>query len=1105
MGKITLIEASAGSGKTHRLTLEYLYQLFKSYIISPELQEGYPFNTILAITFTNKAAGEMRERIIRYLKALAFTDSKRAKEREIALAFLRERFFSSERENLLRSRTQAEKGDFTEIISKTAARLLENLFLCYSDFNVRTIDSLMTSIIRVLIPELGIAPDTSIEIEYDTELDNFLNDYLESLTLEERTWNETKRLLKRLKATEQKHRNDIENIIKGKLREFFEKSLKHDLRIDRALSGGITWETILTDLGNFQKNLKPFNDFIARYSNYLNGNKIRASLRGELELLEREKKYNRRLIQSITSKAIFSGSQSLMLDKFILKRAPERDMLISVWEKLWKDVHNSLDKLLEDLSVYSASDVAYLFEGFMKQWRERRNHVLYVSELSNRIRELFQRWSSISKDSLPYPEEAVPYLYLKLSDRFKSFLFDEFQDTSELQFKALAPLTEEVFSSYQGATMLLVGDKKQAIYEWRGGRAELMEPSTLMDEFLPARYHGVETFTLSQNFRSRREIIRFNNQFWSPENVEAVTENQTIQDAIRKNFANSTQEAVSDETDYRGYVKITRIPQKEKSFLYEETSREVKRYIDYGYRKGDIAILVRKNDEIRDIVNLLEERGIETTTDESLSLSSSNLVNEIVAFMKFLEYPPDDLSFVTFVTGDILNAEISRKKTEPLSEHVPIKQRKIDISFFMGKSRPLYKAFSSYFSEIWDTYIDYFFRSAGLLPPYDLLQDFYSIFKVFDNFPLQAPFLLKLAEVIHDYEERGISSISSFLEEWSSRGQSGLKYSIEPGEAGNSVHVMTMHKAKGLEFPVVIIPVAKEKNATDNYYVYNGRIYYIPANFAKISSNLGIIFEEEQKKRFIAELNLLYVAFTRAKDILSVLVLADKLKNGSLQLPALVLGNGLVRKEIKEENTDLQLEYGEVKSIHRDFNKDEGTEGELSLSVFCAKRTLTRNIEKRYLVFKSHSIPEDPELARHGELIHELLSHLKKYGNEKELLLHLEELADSYMIAKEEKARITDYFSREDIKRFYIGDIDFRNELDIVAHSGKGETALKRVDRIVFQADRLMEIIDYKLGKKEPENIEQMKEYLEILKKIYPDYTFKCHLLYITENERMEI
>jgi ATP-dependent exoDNAse (exonuclease V) beta subunit len=304
----------------------------------------------------------------------------------------------------------------------------------------------------------------------------------------------------------------------------------------------------------------------------------------------------------------------------------------------------------------------------------------------------------------------------------------------------------------------------------------------------------------------------------------------------------------------------------------------------------------------------------------------------------------------------------------------------------------------------------------------------------------------------------------------------------------------------------VIVPLADEKSQTDNYFVHEGSIYYITANYAKISSKLGKIFEEEQKKNFIAELNLLYVAFTRPKEALSVLVLTDTLKGGSIQLPALVLGNGLIREKAEDGDTAFTLEFGEIKRMQRGSYREfgEGIETETSLSRFCAKKILTRNIEKRYLVFKSHIIPEDTEMARHGELIHELLSRLKNYDSEKELLSHIDHLAELYLLDEEEKSLIIGYFSRDDIKRFYIGDINFRNEQDIVAYKDKGETVLKRVDRMVIHKERRIDIIDYKIGKEEPHHIEQIEEYRQILKKIYPLYQLKCHLLYVTEDKRME-
>ncbi len=155
-----------------------------------------------------------------------------------------------------------------------------------------------------------------------------------------------------------------------------------------------------------------------------------------------------------------------------------------------------------------------------------------MEEFSQTLARLFARWS----------EEAFPYLYLKMSDRFRNFLFDEFQDTSTLQFKALAPLIDEVLSREKNASLFIVGDRKQAIYRWRGGNSELMEESLLREQ-VPAidnLSRGTFSSTLGANWRSRRAIVDFNNRFWDPEAISRISGDGVLQQAIGEQFQGLT-------------------------------------------------------------------------------------------------------------------------------------------------------------------------------------------------------------------------------------------------------------------------------------------------------------------------------------------------------------------------------------------------------------------------------------------------------------------------------------------------------------------------------------------------------------------------------------
>ncbi len=274
---------------------------------------------------------------------------------------------------------------------------------------------------------------------------------------------------------------------------------------------------------------------------------------------------------------------------------------------------------------------------------------------------------------------AFPYLYLKMSDRFSNFLFDEFQDTSTLQFRALAPLIDEVLSREENASLFIVGDRKQAIYRWRGGNSELMEEGRLREE-VPAidqpepggvlRYPGQELAQPQGDRRLQQPLL-------GPGGDLADRGGTDLQQAIRGQFQGLAGRSFLPAAKRDGgYVELSLQVEAEEGGRGGGSGRrgamsgrqldEIEGIIhrlhdEHGYEYSDIAVLVRKNDQVRDIVRRLgRKRTIPTFSDQSLMLGSNPRVSEIIAFLRFLDYPPDDLNFHAFIDGGIFREAARR-------------------------------------------------------------------------------------------------------------------------------------------------------------------------------------------------------------------------------------------------------------------------------------------------------------------------------------------------------------------------------------------------------------------------------------------------------------
>ena len=964
-------------------------------------------------------------------------------------------------------------GISAEEIIEIAKDTILSIFLFYSDFNVKTIDSLMSSIIKVITPELGLNPDYSIGIDKTEELDKFCGEYIAHLA--EKEWGRLEGALSELWATDSMSARAPDTLIKQNLIHFYNESLKYDIKPDSIINNKTTVDKAY---GIFLESLKEFYKFItdSRIFPFINKGKIQNRMMEKMEKLCKTGAYGKDAVESVMSSRLFHFKNMDNGYDFFKKNAPE-DMKAPGTGFLLNVVRNS-GTLVESMSRYHISRFSTFFADFLNAWHSRDKKTVYVDEQSSILRRQLFDWSKQTQNS-NYPD-AVPYLYIKLSDRFLSFLFDEFQDTSEIQFEALSPLIDEIFSLDERASLLVVGDKKQAIYRWRGGASKLLDKNALYNAVPALRYNSYSEEELKINFRSLAEIIRFNNTFWSPDNI-ARTAEEPVSASIADNFKSSRQNN-SNDRESAGYVCIKGCITDDPDRLFELTKDSVLDLINSGYSPDDIAVLVRTNNEARNIIEYLEENGIETISDESLLLSSSPVLNEIVAFMRFLEYPPDDLSFLSFITGDIFNSATGRRFS--------------DNRIFINKKRPLYKSFKENYPSEWEKYIKPFFQSAGLLPPYDLFEDITSVFSIYENLSESTPFLLKFGEILHSLEKDGVASVSAFLNRLEQHLAGSTKYSIDSGNSGSNVRVLTIHKSKGLEFPAVIIPLKNTRQPGSNIFLSKGSFYYINRSYAQACRELADIYLNEITQEYIDELNLLYVAFTRPKEVLMIPMASKPASSGSNNefrkpqgLFQLVYDNPFIRNNIKTNGDNFFFERG---TLQKSKIKEHKT---LPAKALQSKIKLTAGWERSFLVFYSKTIQKKAEAAERGEKIHEILSHLKVYTEENKLTETLIELSNSYNLSEDEKENLVRFILKNEVKYFYLGDFKYLNEREIIK-TDNNIYQVKRADRINIYKDKLY-VIDYKTGsehRKEYQN--QIAGYIDILKNIYLKQTFKGFLLY---------
>jgi len=768
---------------------------------------------IVAITFTNRAAAEMKERILLALKGIALGEQ-------------------------AGKRLAGETG----LQAQQASAWLDAILDHFSDFHVRTIDSLVYALMRAFSLEMGLRPDLEVIFEQEAVLDRCLDRLLSSA----RWGDESDRLY-----------------------QLFSQLLETYLKIEEA--GGMVPEKGIRRrlLELYERADGPFNP----------GPK--PDLRAAEERLR------------LSAEKLHSGITECELEDFlhkgIFKPQYLKDPLAHVGRGFFEknSIEEALTQKFQGIRETAISWPEGLFQE-VKSAREDYLHLLAAArvhaymraleELRREVRGLSQRdgliiggeWLHLVKEFLKEGEEAAPYAFLKLGSKVNHFLIDEFQDTSRPQWEALFSLLEETLS--KGGTLFYAGDVKQAIYGWRGGDSRLFgEVAEVHFPSVPPEGRRGETLTV--NYRSLVKIVDFNNGLYrllgDGECVDAIAQmilgqkaqeesREHLSHLISRNFADVEQEAAPHLRDgERGEVEIC-------SFLApaEQLRQEVRERLIgqlkgvWERRKEGIAVLVRRNRDAEDIAAWLMAEGIPVVTENSLRLRRSDLVKGLAAFLRFLDYPLDDLSFWGAAASRLF------KGLPGLSDE--------DLETFLSQGRwqpPLYKAFEGRFPAVSKEYIRPLLARVGFVTPYDLAREVVERFQLVERFTADGVFIYRFLELMFHMEARGQRSLSHFLRFWE---EGGMEEKIGLPDEISAVKILTIHKAKGLEFPVVFIPFT-------NWRLERPRLARLDdGSFVSLKKPLPQGLERETVSMVITDaleaLNLLYVATTRAEEELYLYV-----------------------------------------------------------------------------------------------------------------------------------------------------------------------------------------------------------------------------------------
>lgn len=1031
----TIYSASAGSGKTYTLVKEYLKILFSS-------NNQYLFKNILAITFTNKAVSEMKERIIETLKQFS----------EISILENPNSMFDSICEEL-----EIEP----QTLHNKAKKLLSTIIHNYAAFDISTIDGFTHKLIRTFAHDLKLPLNFEVELDQDAILNeaveslinkagsdetltNVLVDFAIEKADDDKSWDLTFDFNKIAKLLV--NENDIpfiEKLMDKTLDDF--KVLKAQLKKEILIQENSIVENAQNILTLIEEASLEFNDFSGSYlpkhfKKLVDKNfEVNFDAKWQ-ENLEIKTLYPKRITNEIASIIEEIQPQIALTFNVTKQTVFHLKFLKAFFKNLTPlSVLNSINKELNLLKM-------------------EQNKML-ISEFN----------TIISKE---VKEQSTPFIYERIGEKFQHYFIDEFQDTSVLQWENLIPLLENALASENGSSML-VGDAKQAIYRWRGGKAE-----QFIDLFnIKSNPFSVEQHVknLPANFRSFKEIVNFNNGFFK------FLSNQIFDKEVYKNiYENAIQDTTKKDEGFveLSFLDIEKDDDRNQVFS-EHVLKTIESCLEKSYELKDICILVRKKKEGVSIANHLSQNKIPIVSSETLLIANSSKVCFINDLLRLLIQPKNKeikISVLNYLTT-LFNIE---DKHEFFISHINLSISDIFISL---------------------EEFDVFVNSDILLqlPLYDLAE---TIVRSFNLVNLSDAYIQFYLDVVLDFSQKKGSDISCFIAYFEKKKDS---LSIVSPEGQNAVQIMTIHKSKGLEFPIVIFPYAdldiyrelepKEwfKIDEEKYHGFSHTLLNYNKDFENYNEEGQRIYSKHKSEQQLDNINLLYVTLTRAIEQLYIIS-----KNDSS-----------LKADAKEKKySGLFINYLSHLGLWNDsqtiysFGKSSRTFQDLtSIKVTHLQQEFISTSKEEHnikVITKSGFLwdTNQEEAIEKGNLIHDVMSHINtKKDVDKVIKTFVKtSILNSYQ-AKVLKQLILQIVEHPKLNNYYNEKNTIYNERDIITKHG----IILRPDRVVLNSKNEAVIIDYKTGTENKKHEQQLQLYQDVLEEMKINVTKKI-LVYTNDD-----
>lgn len=1059
--RLVIYKASAGSGKTFTLAANYISHL----LVNPEA-----YRHLLAVTFTNKATGEMKERILSQLYGI----SQELKESEGYLAKAQELLSEAGFKEDVSHQPLTEKT-----LRNNAGKALTSILHNYSAFRIETIDSFMLSILRGLAKELELGQGMEIELDTKRVDREGVHDLIEGLKLDS------------------KEMDAVINYIKDTIDNDRNWNVTDDLT---QFAGNLHKEAFLSHSGKLDDLLMEDPDLFIHLRDSLKERKMRTQ-RNIMVVADSFFDFCNRLGATVEDFNGKSNSPYSIFQKIKngekLKNTDITDnkKKYATGEKPWgnkqsrkcKAIDEQGDMLCEMLrtliNILKEENTIELVRRNLYQLQLIGSIDACVKEKSRREnRLLLADTCQILRKMVSDPADTA-FIYEKTGTEIDHILIDEFQDTSGMQWENFRPLLTE--NASRGKQGLIVGDVKQAIYRWRDSNADIMARQVDKDMQM-AEPH---TETLKVNRRSRRGIVEFNNQFF-PKLVTALG-------IIDENFKGSNFDDVEGEWLPKNDGGSVRIIDKDPEAIPEAVAEQVKELLDKGQKPTDIAILTRGNKEIGTLAAWFEAHPeafapheVRLVSGEAFKLESSDAVRLLVGAMRWVKDEKDIVSL----------AHVA------IAWHRFVKNDGLAVSDILAMKECHYGLPDAFVTQ---------HASLSELPLSALIYTLFDILEM-EKMEGQAAWMQSFFDMVQHYASEKGGTLSEFLKEWD---DTLCEKAIPSGEA-DGIACMTIHKAKGLEWDSVIVPCDNwnfEKNnmkpilwVKTNPDEYE-KLPILPIKRVKDmqESDFALQYDEETRQIWMDNLNLLYVAFTRPKSNLVIIKEAKKdSTQASISTIADFIDLGLTSQETEEEESpeageEESPEAGEPTSSQSSDQPEKpnpllphSETVEVGFHAAPVELPFRQSNSSRTYINRGDDSPMS-EFIERGNLLHEVFAHIGKAEDAQQAI---EELFTQGIIDAEEReeiAHIVDEALRQpEVSEWFSGRYELFNECTILTME-EGIVVQKRPDRVMRSADKTI-VVDFKFGEPVGKHKRQVGAYMSLLRQMGFE-NVEGYLWYVTQ------